>query len=46
MTVPYRIRLTAILVAPVLVFGTAHVVASPQGIAGDSSSGEIGRAHV
>ena len=32
--------LTAILVAPVLVFGTAHVLASPQGIASGSSDGD------
>src|ERR1700688_630511 len=52
MTVPHRIQLhahfkalgtkalTAILVALVLVFGTSHVLASPQGIASDSNGGD------
>ena len=43
MTVPHRIRLhplTAILGALVLVFGISHVLASPQGIAGESSGGD------
>jgi alcohol dehydrogenase (cytochrome c) len=52
MTVPHRIQLhphftalwtrtlTAIFVAPVLVFGTSRVFASPQGIASDSSGGD------
>jgi alcohol dehydrogenase (cytochrome c) len=52
MTVPHRIRphrhcamlwtrmLTAILVAPVIVFATAQPPASAEGIAGDSSDGD------
>ena len=32
--------LTTILVAPVLAFGTSHALASPQGIASDSSGGD------
>src|ERR1700724_940969 len=39
-TAPGTKALTAILVTLVLVFGTSHVLASPQGIASDSSGGD------
>jgi alcohol dehydrogenase (cytochrome c) len=36
----HLIALTAIALAPILVFGTSYVLASPKGIASDSSSGD------